>query len=112
VKKASLPNGSYVTNAYDTLARMTLILRVIKCVEKVRGEKWEKFRDRHGDRGRDVVLHLGRRLCGMKLKELADWMGLKNYGSVAMTVQRHELALQQDKTERKLWDQINQMLNV
>ena len=52
---------------------------VIAAVEWVKGEKWVEFRDRHGDRGRDLVLYLGRRLCGLKLKELAAAVGLPNY---------------------------------
>ena len=44
---------------------------VIGCVEQVRKEKWELFRDRHGDRGRDLVLYLGRRVSGLTLNELA-----------------------------------------
>src|SRR5881394_3727645 len=38
---------------------------VIAAVERVKGEKWDEFRDRHGDRGRDMVLYLGRRVCGL-----------------------------------------------
>src|SRR5262249_44006127 len=34
---------------------------VIAAVEKVKGEKWKDFRDRHGDAGRDLALYLGRR---------------------------------------------------
>ena len=52
---------------------------VIAAVERVKGEKWDEFRDRHGDRGRDLVLYLGRPLCGLKLKELAAAVGLPNY---------------------------------
>src|SRR2546426_434242 len=29
--------------------------RVIECVEEVKGQKWAEFRDRFGDRGRDLV---------------------------------------------------------
>ena len=36
---------------------------VIVAAEQVKGEKWDQFRDRHGDRGRDMVLYLGRRVC-------------------------------------------------
>ena len=35
---------------------------VIAAVERVKGEKWYQFRVRHEDRGRDLVLHLGRPL--------------------------------------------------
>ena len=30
---------------------------VIAGVEKIKGEKWNAFRDRHGDRGREMVLY-------------------------------------------------------
>ncbi len=48
----------------------SIVSRKVKC------EPWETFRDRHGDRGRDLVLFLGRRVCGLKLKELAREAGL------------------------------------
>src|SRR6266536_1440523 len=72
------------------------LARVIECVEKVKGEKWSEFRDRHGDRGRDMVLYLGQRMCGSKLDELARLVGLKEYSSVAMAVRRYERQLSRD----------------
>jgi hypothetical protein len=48
---------------------------MIACVEKERREKWERFRERHGDRGRDLVLNLGRRVCGLKLDGLVRSVG-------------------------------------
>src|SRR5439155_5933056 len=73
----------------------------IECVEKVKGEKWREFRDRHGDRGRDLVLYLGRRMCGSKLDELARVVGLKEYSSVAMAVRRYERQLSRDANQRE-----------
>jgi hypothetical protein len=32
---------------------------VLEIVEKLRGEKWETFRDRHGDWGRELALFFG-----------------------------------------------------
>jgi hypothetical protein len=34
---------------------------IVRTVERIKGEKWEGFRDRYGDWGRDVVLWAGRR---------------------------------------------------
>jgi len=77
------------------------LVRVIECVEKVKGEKWGEFRDRHGDRGRDLVLYLGRRMCGAKLDELARVVGVKEYSSVAMAVRRYERQLSRDANQRE-----------
>jgi REP element-mobilizing transposase RayT len=85
---------------------------VIRCVEVVKGEKWEEFRDRHGDRGRDQVLYLGRKACGLKLRELAEAAGVKEYGTVAMAVKRFTCGLARDRTLREEYGRIMQMLNV
>jgi len=34
--------------------------QMVKAVEKLKGESWEQFSERHGDWGRDAVLWLGR----------------------------------------------------
>ena len=86
--------------------------RVIRCVEQVRGEKWEEFRDRHGDRGRDLVLYLGRSVCGMKLTELARSVGAKEYASVAMAIRRYAAHLSQNALERGRVKQASELLNV
>jgi REP element-mobilizing transposase RayT len=85
---------------------------VIAAVEKVKGERWEEFRDRHGDGGRDMVLYLGRRRCAMKLKELGAACGLDSYGSVVMAIRRYERKLAQDAAELKRMNAITQMLYV
>ena len=53
-------------------------------VEAVKGERWEGFRDRIGDRGRDVALLLGRREGGLKLGELGTG------GEPEFLARRHE----------------------
>ncbi len=69
----------------------------VRVVEKLKGEKWEQFRDRYGDSGRDVTLYLARHCCGMKLRPLADAVGGMDYGSVSNTVQRLARRAKQDK---------------
>ena len=68
-------------------------------VEELKGESWEAFRDRRGDWGRNVALWLGRIVCGMKLGELAEAVGLGHYGSVATALKYLE---QQSLRDRKL----------
>ena len=48
---------------------------VVKVVEELKGERWEEFRDRQGDWGRDLALWLGRLETGMKLNELGNRVG-------------------------------------
>lgn len=59
---------------------------VISAAEGVKGEKWDCFRDRHGDWGRDLALLLGRRECGLKLAELGELCGGLDYRTVGSAV--------------------------
>jgi putative transposase len=85
---------------------------LIAMVEKVKGERWERLRERHGDSARDMLLYLGQRRCGMKLKELAAESGLESYGAVAMAIKRYEAKLARDAGEAARMNNIIQMLNV
>ena len=75
---------------------------IIARVEKVKGQKWEAFRDRYGDSGRELVLYLGRRECGMTLNELAKGVGLEGYKAAASAIKRYEKRLRSNTTERAL----------
>ena len=48
---------------------------MIGVAERLKGEGWEQFRDRYGDSGRDLVLWLERKRCGLKLIGLAQRVG-------------------------------------
>ena len=85
---------------------------VIAVVEKLKGQQWLEFRDRHCDSGRDLVLYVGQRVCGMKLRELASVSGMKDYGAVSTAVRRFEKRLQHRTLEREQWKRICQMYNV
>ena len=71
----------------------------VAVVEGLKKEPWEKFRDRYGDWGRDMALYLGRRLCGLPLKELAAAAGGLDYSSAGTAIKRLERRL---ATEPKL----------
>jgi len=86
------------------------LTEVVGAVERLRGEPWERFRDRHGDWGRDLVLYGARRHCGVRLRELAVAAGGLNYGSVAVAVQRFEKRLQNDSLLRRRYETIRKQL--
>jgi hypothetical protein len=83
---------------------------VIRCVEDVRGQKWDQFRDLHADTGRDLVLYLGRKVCGIKLKDLAAVAGVKEYATVAMAVKRYEARLKRQRTLQEECRRVEQLL--
>jgi hypothetical protein len=84
---------------------------VIAAIEKAKGRKWADFRDQYGDTGRDMALFLGRRLCGLKLAELARLVDLRNYGVVAANAKRYERRLARDRTEKAQMKQVLELLN-
>jgi hypothetical protein len=78
------------------LARRPQLSEIIRVVEQLKAEKWERFRDRYGDWGRDLALYLGRKAGGLKLKELGQVAGGIDYVSVSAAVNRFEKRLAQD----------------
>ncbi len=70
---------------------------VVAAVEELKGEKWESFRDRHGDWGRDAVLWLARRHAGLRLRDLGELTGGLAYHSVSRAVRNLELAREEDQ---------------
>jgi hypothetical protein len=85
---------------------------VIASVEKVKGESWGEFRDRHGDSGRDLVLYLGRRRCGLKLQELAGAAGMTDYRTVSIAIRRFEKRLRRSKVDQEQFEQVCQLSNI
>jgi len=73
-------------------------------VEKVKGEKWEQFRDRYGDAGRDLVLWFGRRHGGLSLRELGELAGGLDCTSVSLAVKLFESR----RARMKSWQKLSQ----
>jgi REP element-mobilizing transposase RayT len=93
-----------------SVARPTLE-EVIAAVEPVKQEKWTAFRDRYGDSGRDLVLYLGRRGCGLKLRELADYAGM-DYSAVSTAIRVFEKRLQASEPGQKQLQQACKYSNI
>ena len=85
---------------------------VIAAMEKLKGQSWLEFRDRHGDGGHDLVLYVGQRACGLKLGELAAAAGMTEYSAVSIAIRRFEKRLKRSKADRELLNRLCQMLNV
>ena len=71
--------------------------QVVEAVEAVKGERWESFRDRIGDWGRDVALLLGRREGGLKLGELGEVCGGLDYRTVGGAIKKAMVRLGRDR---------------
>jgi putative transposase len=111
LKEQILGDGQEQRGARRLRARRPEFAAIIAAVERVKGRPWSEFRDEYGDTGRDMALYLGRRLCGMKLAELAKAVGLRNYGVVATNVKRYERRWERDRTEKARMKQVLELLN-
>lgn len=86
--------------------------QIIGVVEQLKAEKWEKFRDRHGDWGRDLALYLGRKAGGLKLKELGQAAGEIDYASVSAAVSRFENRVGKDAALARVLSQARKLLQM
>jgi REP-associated tyrosine transposase len=86
--------------------------QVLQAVESVRGQKWEEFRDRHGDWGRELALYLGRQEAALSLRQLGARAGGADYAAVSVAIKRFERRLSRHKVLRHAVAQTKQLLNV
>ncbi len=74
--------------------------RVVKAVEREKGETWERFRGRQGDWGRDMVLWVARKRCGLTLRELGKAVVGMEYFAVSKAITRLSARLKTQKPLR------------
>jgi len=79
---------------------------VVAVVERLTGERWSEFCERHGDRRRDLVLWVARRCTGLTLVELGQKAGGMDYAAVTMAVRRFPQACKRDKTLARLSEEV------
>jgi putative transposase len=70
--------------------------KIVQTLEMEKGERWDEFRDRYGDWGRDMALWLGRTIGRMRLRELAE-MAQVDYATVGAAVSRMGRRLRNDQ---------------
>lgn len=84
--------------------------RVMAAVASAKRMKWESFCNRRGDWGRDAALWLGRKHCGMTLKELGEQVGA-DYPAVSKAIVRMDSRLSTDTPLRKVVERIEQAMS-
>jgi REP element-mobilizing transposase RayT len=94
------------------LTRRPKLEDVIQVVERLKGQKWEQFRDQYGDTGRDLVLWFGRKRCGLQLRMLARWVGDLDYTAVSLAVKRFEQRRRHDKGLQSTITQVDTALDL
>jgi hypothetical protein len=57
-----------------------------------------------------MALYLGRRLCGLKLIQVAKEADIRNYGVVATNSRRYELRLERDRVEKRRMAEVLRLL--
>ncbi|MDD4869902.1 MAG: transposase [Kiritimatiellae bacterium] len=75
---------------------------IMEIVEKEKNEKWEEFRDRHADCGRDLVLYLARQRSGLTMPEIGEKAGGLHYKVVEKAVGRFAEKIKGDRRLRLL----------
>jgi|GEM_PF-3309180 len=71
-----------------------------------RKKRWEAFRDRHGDWGRDLALWLARQTTGMTLGQIGKHAGGLDYATVGMALRYLEARCQHDKKLLRLREKL------
>lgn len=94
------------------LRRRPSLADIIGAVERVKGERWERFSECYGDWGRDMALCLAYDHGGMTLKELGRFVGGLDYVSVCVAIRRFRKRKEQDPTLAKLFAQANAKLKI
>ena len=73
---------------------------IVQAVESAHRQRWEEFRDRHGDWGRDMALYLGRIHGRLRLTDLGLLAGGIGYTAVAQAISRVRRKTQTDPAWR------------
>jgi putative transposase len=84
---------------------------VVAVVSQLKGEAWENFRDRYGDWGRDLALWLGRRHCGLQLRELGELAGGLDYATVSVATIRWQNRAAAARKLMKIQREAERLLN-
>jgi hypothetical protein len=84
---------------------------IVAATERVKGESWAAFRDRRGDAGRDIVLWLARRHCGLTLPALGAKAGGIDYLAASKAISRMGQRLEQSHSLRQLRASIEKVMS-
>ena len=78
------------------------LARIVATVAAQKGERWEVFRDRYGDWGRDLVMYAARQHSGLTLRQIGEQCGGVAYKQVSKAVERFGRRLDTDRSLARL----------
>jgi len=85
--------------------------KLVRSAEKLRGEPWERWAERHGDWGRDAVMYVAVRHGGLRLAEVVQQVGLK-YQAAAQAVKRFGGALGEDLDRKRFVSRLKHLSTI
>lgn len=91
--------------------RLVPFERVVKAVEREKGESWARFCDRRGDWGRDLALWVARKRCGLTLRELGKAVGGMEYFAVSKAIARMSEQMKKHQMLRPLLRHVENVLS-
>jgi len=109
VRRSLLESNPKNTGNMAQWKRLLPFEAVVECMERFKGEKWEKFVNRRGDWGRDMALYNGRRQCGATLEELGAFAGMRP-SAVSQSVARFARSLARDPSLARKQDEFHKTL--
>jgi hypothetical protein len=83
----------------------------VRAAEKLRGEKWDRWAERHGDWGRDAVMYVAVRHGGLRLTEVVRQVGMR-YQAAAQGVKRFGLALADDPDRKRFVSKLKRQMSM
>jgi hypothetical protein len=85
---------------------------LVGIAETMRGEGWEKWKERHGDWGRDALMYVATRHGRIRLSEVVKQTGMK-YQAAAQAVKRFGKSLAEDQERERFVSKLkSQMSNI
>jgi len=112
VKELGQQGSGRETSGRRRLRQRVSMAAVVEAAEKVKGEPWADFRDRHGDGGAALVMWAARRWTGLTLREIGDVIGRRDYAAVSAAIKRLGIRARRDAKLRDQQRRLAQMLNV
>jgi REP element-mobilizing transposase RayT len=82
---------------------------LVKMAEKIKGEPWAQWAERHGDWGRDALIYFGIRHGGLRLAEVISETGMK-YEAAAQAAKRFERTAVKDPKRKMFLEQLKRRL--
>ena len=83
---------------------------LVSAAEKLRGERWEQWAERHGDWGRDAVMYVAVRYGGLRLAEVVREVGMR-YQAAAQAAKRFGQALAGDPRRKRFVSKLQHELS-